>query len=274
MTSPLERLHHGDGSTTHPLQVLHLHWIPEPLRKFGVQADLNQEHAVAAVAWAAIGPVLAIGGGLVFGLWYAIAVATTLVVVPVILAARWSGRRTHQLVSALPDGVEMVGRSLRSGASFTQALHEVVADAPPVLATELRQVLDGIEMGQPAWHSLRVWADDVGQPEVRIVASAFALASENEAGASRSLEGVSQSLRDRTALAGEIRSHTAQAAASMQALVLLPVGFLTIDSLGDQRTIGYLTTERLGQFCLVIGVVLNTAGWAWMKSIVHRRLPA
>jgi tight adherence protein B len=274
MASPLERLHHGDRSTTHPRRLPHLQTIPEPLRKFGVQADLNQEHAVAAVAWAAIGPFLAIGAGLVFGLWSGIAVATTLVVVPIVLAARWSGRRTNQLLSALPDAVEMVGRSLRSGASFTQALHEVAADAPPVVAVEMRQVLGGIEMGQPAWHSLRAWADDVGRPEVRIVASALALASENEAGASRSLEGVSQSLRDRTALAAEIRSHTAQAAASMQALVLLPVGFLSIDALGDQRSIRYLTTERLGQLCLVIGVLLNTVGWAWMKSIVHRRLPS
>jgi tight adherence protein B len=274
MASPLERLHHGDYQTTHPHRLPQLQSIPQPLRKFVVQADLNHEHGVAAVAWAGIGPVLAIGAGLVFGLWYGIVVATTLIVVPLVLAARWSGRRTRQLVSALPDAVEMVGRSLRSGASFTQALHEVAAEAPRVFATEIQQVLDGIEMGQPGWQALRAWADEVGRPEVRIVASALALASENEAGSSRALEGVSQSLRDRSALAAEIRSHTAQAAVSMQALVLLPLGFLSIESLGDQRTIRYLTSERLGQLCLVIGVVLNIVGWAWMKSIVHRRLPS
>lgn len=264
----LVRLHGRAGSN--------LVWaqLPSPMSTFAVDAALTDDHMSALLLWTGFGTMVVGSTSLMVGPTEALVMATLVVVVPIGLARRWTGRRTRQVVAALPNLVDMVGRSLRSGASLTQSLSEAAADSPPALAHEFDAVLAGIGRGQPAAQALRSWADRVPHVEVRIVAAALALASRNEAGTSQALDGVSQSLRDRASLRLEIRSQTAQAAASMQALVVLPLAFLCFDAIGSGQTIRFLTTESRGRVCLMLAVVLDVAGGIWISSMVRRRSPS
>jgi len=201
-------------------------------------------------------------------------VITVGLLVPVAVVVRRSGRRAQLLVGALADFVDTLGRSLRSGASFATALTEATASQPPVLRAELELVSVSVQHGQHIADALAELVARWPRPEVRIVGAALALASENETGSARALDGVSQTLRDRAAIANEVRTHSAQATASLYALVALPVGFLCIDAVGSKQATTYLTTSSFGWFCLVIGVVCDLVGWLWMTALVRRRLPA
>ncbi len=264
---PVERLHGTAGSN----------WVwarlPAPVSTFAIEAELNDDHMGALLLWVGLGVVLVATASLVVGLAEGLVMAVLVVAVPVAVAWRWSGRRTQSLVAALPDFVDRVGRSLRSGASLMQSVTEAAADSRPPLARELELVLGAMGRGQPPGQALRSWAERVPHAEVRIVAAALALASRNEAGTSRALEGVSQSLRDRSSLRTEIRSQTAQAAASMQALVVLPAVFLCFDAIGSGHTIRFLTTEPLGRGCLMSAIVLDIIGGMWISSMVRGRSP-
>jgi tight adherence protein B len=264
---PLARLYPRSGS----------HWqrssLPAPLARFAFEADLTDDHLSALVLWLGFGA--AISGALLalVGMAQSLVMGAAIVVIPLVVARHWAGRRTRRLVAALPDVVDMIGRSLRSGASLAQALREAAADGPSTVGGELAVVVGGVGRGQPTPQALQAWVERMPRPEVRIVAAALALASRNEAGTTRALDGVGHSLRDRAALTAEIRSQSAQAAASMQALVLLPALFLGIDAIGSQGTVRFLTREPLGQVCLVAAVVLDVVGWLWMAAITRRRSP-
>ena len=252
---PLARLHPRPGS----------YWqrsaLPAPFARFAFEADLTDDHLSALVLWLGFGAAISGAVLALVGMAQSIVMGAAVVAVPLLVARQRAGRRTRRLVAALPDVVDMIGRSLRSGASLTQALREAAADGPSPVG------------GEPTPHALQAWVERIPRPEVRIVAAALALASRNEAGTMRALDGVSHSLRDRAALTAEIRSQSAQAAVSMQALVLMPALFLGIDAIGSQRTVRFLTEEPSGQVCLVVAVVLGVVGWLWMAAIIRRRSP-
>lgn len=247
--------------------------LPGWLGRICTTADIGNDHIVGFGVWLVVGCAVGLTTAVFGDLRLALAVFAVVIVTPAGFVFQRSGRRALRLVGSLPATVDLIARSLRSGASFTQALSEASDQTNSLVADELRSILDDVQRGVPISAAMRTWAERSGQVEVRIVASALALASENEAGSTRALEGVSQSLRDRRALNGEIRALTAQASASLRAMVLLPVGFVLLDALTAQTVVRFLTGEPFGRLCLFAGVALELVGWLWMRALVQRQLP-
>ncbi len=81
---------------------------------------------------------------------------------------------------------------------------------------------------------------------------------------------VARTLRERAALAGELRAQTAQARASAAALSALPLLFTGLCALADRGVLSFLTGTLLGAACLVAGAGLQAMGLLWM----HRTIAA
>lgn len=238
-----------------------------------VGADIEQVHRAGLRWWLAGGFTLAMMGRVLVGPAFALGVCVAVLLGPIVMLVRWSGRRHRRVVAELPLWLEMIDRSLRSGSSFRQALRESHEGIEGPLRQELTPVLSSLAGGSPLSAVLGQLVDSVPGTEIRLVAASLSLAAENEAGVGRALAGVSQALRDRAALRDEVVGTTAQAAASMHALVLLPVAFLGFDGLVGGSTLTFLVAQPLGRLCLVVGCTLNIAGWVWMRLTIRRRLP-
>lgn len=264
---PLARLH-GDTERADLLQQL-----PPVAAGFARAADLRDEHVAALVLWCCIGCGLVVASGVWGGIASALPPAVALVAVPAGLAIRWRHRQMHRLVAALPTFVDMFGRSLSSGASFVQALNEAAADSPPALAADLHRIVGDVRLGRTPAHALRAWAGRTDSAEVRLVAGALAVASEHESGTGLAISGLSASLADRAVLVAEVRTQSAQAIASVYALVALPIGFVFMDAVGGGTTVRFLISDTLGRVCLIAAIILDVLGWAWMRTIVGRRVP-
>lgn len=237
-------------------------------------ADLQPAHLSALRWWAGGGAALALIGSVMVGPAWAVGVGLVLVTIPVLVLVKWSGRRHRRIVAALPDWLDMVARSLRSGSSFRRALVEGHGSVVGPLAVELRPLVDSVRVGDPISTSLNRFVEAVPGAEGRLVAASLALASDNEAGMGRALAGVNQSLRDRATLRDEVVGLAAQATASVHALVFLPAGFLAFDALAGGSAVAFLAGHPLGRVCLVSGCFLNIAGWVWMRLAIQRRLPS
>lgn len=237
-------------------------------------ADLHQTHLEALRWWAGGGAALALAGSIALGPAWLVSAGLVIVAVPSLVLVKWSGRRHRRIVDGLPEWLDMVARSLRSGSSFRLALVEAHESAAGPLALELRPLVDAIQAGEPVAESLSQFVEAVPGAEVRLVAASLALASDNEAGMGRALAGVNQSLRDRAALRDEVVGLASQATASMHALVFLPVGFVAFDALAGGSALAFLFGKSLGRVCLIAGCVLNVIGWVWMRLTIQRRLPS
>jgi tight adherence protein B len=181
---------------------------------------------------------------------------------------RWEERRARAARRrAWPSVADEIGSALRSGASLRQALGAVAADGG-VVATRLADLLNPLSRGDDLARAARRWAERSSDGDERLLAGAVELA----AGATRAepalFDTVSRTLRERSALAGEVRAHTAQARASAVALSALPFVFTGLCALADRSVLSFLVGTAPGAACLVTGAGLQAFGLWWMHRTI------
>ena len=166
------------------------------------------------------------------------------------------------------DLLEGVARSLRAGASLQTALEQAAEVGSGTVTAELANVLVAVRRGAPLGPALDRWS--AGDDPVRTMTGvALGLGAELGGARAQALDGAAASLRDRAALAGEIRALTSQARASAGVMVLAPVGFAAFSWVAGAGTSPVFTTP-VGLTCLVAGLTLDALGAWWMAAWTRR----
>ncbi len=233
------------------------------------EADLPVSAALAWTAWLGalgVGPLLAVAVG---GPGLAGVAALAVVIGPVLVVRTRRGRADDRLEAALPGALEAVARSLRSGASLRQAVEEAgrAGGGGRALAAELARA--AAEAGQGA--SLVSALEAVGArrplPGVRLGVAALCLGAETGGAQARAVDGVAATVRERLAVAAELRALSSQARISALVIGVAPVGFGAFAAATDPRTSQFLLHTSGGLVLLVVGLVLDALGWLWMQRL-------
>ena len=172
--------------------------------------------------------------------------------------------------AALPETLESMARSLRSGTSLRLAIAEAGASAPEPLADGLDEIARSVARGRPLNAAIDRWRDATPGDGVPLTAAALGLSAELGGAAARSLDGVAGTLRDRNAVRREVRALSAQARASAVVIGSAPVAFLLVVAAADPGAIGFLVGSPIGLVCLASGLGLDALGAWWMRGIVRR----
>jgi len=187
---------------------------------------------------------------------------------PWLLLSARRGRAATAVEAGLPPVLEATARGLRAGASLPVALAAAASGAAPAVAADLSSLADGAaESGLVS--ALDRWAASRPLPGVRLAAAALALAAEVGGGGARALDGVAITLRQRQAVAGEVRALATQARLSAVVLTVAPLVFAALAAAGDPRTASVLLRSSVGQGCLAMGLGLDAIGAAWMARITR-----
>jgi len=187
---------------------------------------------------------------------------------PWLLLSARRGRAASAVEAALPPVLEATARGLRAGASLPVALAAAASGAAPVVVADLNAMAQGAaDAGLVA--ALDRWAVDRPLPGVRLAVAALALATEVGGAGARALDGVAITLRQRQAVAGEVRALATQARLSAVVLTLAPLAFAALAAAGDPRTASMLVRSPVGQGCLALGLGLDAIGAAWMARITR-----
>lgn len=178
------------------------------------------------------------------------------------------GRGPAAIEAGLPPVLEATARGMRAGASLPHALAAAAPGATRGLAGDLDRVAGGAaDAGLVV--ALDRWAVARPLPGVRLAAAALALAAEVGGGGARALDGVALTLRQRQAVAGEVRALATQARLSAVVLTIAPIAFAALAVASDPRTATVLLGSPVGQVCLAVGLVLDAVGAAWMARITR-----
>jgi tight adherence protein B len=188
---------------------------------------------------------------------------------------RWWASRTDRRrpIDGLPVLLEDVARGLRAGSSLRQACAEAAATADGAVAAGLVSAVGEAERGQPLAQAFTTWAAASTLPEERLAAGALALAAAAGGPQARAVDGVAATLRERRAVATEIRAQSAQARLSALVIGGLPVLFLLWAVTTDRRTAAFLVKGPAGWACLGVGLGLEVAGAAWMRRLLRGAAP-
>lgn len=242
---------------------------PAPVRGWLDRAEIGVDPAVAWTAWlaaaGAIGAASLVLGGVALA-----AVAVVGAAVGPALVLRSRRRRSEVRVEVeLPAALEAVARALRSGASLHGALDEAPAQCRGPLAAELERMARAARGGQPLQRALAALAVRRPLPGVRLAVAALSVAIETGAAHARAVDGVAATLRERLAVAAEVRAQSAQARLSAVVIGLAPVVFGAFALAADPRVGDLLLRTPLGVAILAAGLGLDAAGWWWMQRLVR-----
>jgi tight adherence protein B len=186
------------------------------------QADVSVGEVVAAMA------VLALLSFTLASIWLGslvlgAAVACAATALP-LLYLRWQRRRVEQrFVAQLLDTVGLLASSVRSGHSLLQALEHVTTEAPEPTRSAIALVVREVGLGASQEDALERLADRLPTDDLELIVSALNVHHQIGGSLAKVLDSISDTIRERVRIEGDIRGLTAQQSYSAYILSLLPV---------------------------------------------------
>jgi tight adherence protein B len=171
--------------------------------------------------------------------------------------------------SGLAAALDDVGRGLRAGCSLVQAVETAAGRADGVAAQRLDGLVVATARGVPLEQAAMAWGADAPTADERLAAVALSLAAAGGTEPGRAVDGVAATLRERAALAAEVRAQSAQARLSALVIAVLPLAFAAWCLVADPRSAAFLVTTPAGWACAAVGLALEALGVWWMARILR-----
>jgi tight adherence protein B len=182
--------------------------------------------------------------------------------------ARKARRRRERFVELLPDNLQMLTSTLRSGYGLLQALDNVAQEAEEPARSEFQRVLVEIRFGRDPGEALHALADRVESEDFRWVVGAIEINREIGGDLAVILDNVATTIRERQRLVRQVQTLTAEGRISAYVLIGLPIVMALLMSLINP---GYLEPllEGVGLAINAVGAALLLTGWLWMRRLIR-----
>jgi tight adherence protein B len=142
---------------------------------------------------------------------------------PQIYIKRKQAQRLQRFEAQLVDMLNLMVSGLRAGYSTIQALEAVSSELSPPISEEFRRVVQEIQIGIPMEKALENLLRRVPSTDLDFIVTAMNVQREVGGNLAEILDTISETIRERIRIKGEIRTKTAQARTSATIVSLLPV---------------------------------------------------
>ena len=146
-------------------------------------------------------------------------------------------KRIRKFQDQLPEGCDLIARSLRAGHAFTSGMKLAADEFAEPLGTEFQDTLEEINYGVSTQQALKSLAERIDCPEVKYFVVAVILQRETGGNLAELLEALAQLMRDKVKFEGKVRTLAAEG--KITALILVMTPFLMALYL-EFNTPGYL----------------------------------
>ncbi len=219
-------------------------------------------YLIAVVLAGILGGVL--GGAIAAGLIVLVIVA----LVPPAIVLYLANRRRAQFQEQLPDFLQLIASTLRSGYSLMQGVEASAQEVIEPTKRELQRVVTEARLGMPLVDALRNVALRMDSRDFEWAVMAIGIQREVGGNLAELLDTVADTMRERDRLRRDIKSLTAEGRISAIVLGLLPIGLgLMIYTLNPDY-IGSLFDRTLGLIMLGGAGFLMLIGFGWMYKII------
>jgi tight adherence protein B len=186
---------------------------------------------------------------------------------------RYRQRRRQRALSAqLPDTVSLLSNALKAGYSLPQALDSVANNASSPISDEFARVVRELNLGGSLEQSLNNLVKRAGNDDLDLIITAAIIQSQVGGNLARVLDNISDTIRERVRVKGQISALTAQGRASAWIITLLPVGLGILLYVLTPDYFGVMTRTRTGLGLLVVAGVMIAFGNYFTRRIGRVRL--
>jgi len=179
-----------------------------------------------------------------------------------------TSRRAAAFADQLPDMLQLVSGSLRSGFSLNQSVTAVVREGTEPMASEISRTLTETRLGSELEDALDRLADRMQSPDLHWVVMAVRISREVGGNLAEVLLNTVATMRERAQIRGQIRVLSAEGRISARILIALPFLLGGYFLLFNPNYMHPLFTTAIGLVLLVSGAVLLVIGSFWITRLV------
>jgi tight adherence protein B len=193
-------------------------------------------------------------------------------VVPVVTRVIVKGRvnkKRKAFREQLPENLDVLAGALRAGHSLVGAMNVMLEGAAEPFKSEFRRVLQDEQLGVPLDDALMVMSRRMDNPDVEQVAIVTRLQREAGGNTAEVLDRVVDNIRGRMELERLVQVLTAQGRIARYILTAIPVFLLAFFLLVNAPWLEPLWETTLGNFAMVMWVIMLVGGWFAIKKIVE-----
>jgi tight adherence protein B len=197
---------------------------------------------------------------------------------PVGLVSVWVGtamfrriradRRARAFAAQLPDALQLIVGSLRTGFSLTQAIEAMIRELPDPLSTEFARAMGETRLGVPLEDALDRVAQRMACTDLSWAVVAVRVQREVGGNLAEVLETTVATMRERDSLRRHVRALSAEGRLSAYVLVAMPFALAAFMFFLRREYLRPLYTHPLGILMLAAGGFLVLAGSFWMSRMV------
>jgi len=221
-----------------------------------------------------VSTLLALGGYLVVLRLYPNPIVPALAavaaaVVPISFVAIKRSRRMRAFERTFPEAIDLLGRAVRAGHSFSTGLEMIATELPEPVSGEFRTAFDEQNFGLPLRDALLNLAERVPIIDVQFFVTALLVQKETGGNLAEILDKLAHVVRDRFRILGEVRVRTAQGRLTASILMALPPLMTVIMRALNPSYINTLFTDPWGPYMLGGAAVLQVIGSLLLWKIVN-----
>ena len=188
--------------------------------------------------------------------------------VPFLILSMLINKRSARFHEQLPDTLNFISGSMRSGYGLLQAMQAAAKESLPPMSTEIKRTLAEARLGLPLEEALQKMAERVNEDNFNWTVMAVNIQREVGGNLAEVLEIVADTIRERDKVKKQIKILTAEGRLSAVILSILPVVIAILFFIINPSYMLLLVTTGFGLALVASGLVLFTIGVLWLRKIV------
>ena len=192
--------------------------------------------------------------------------------VPELLLESIRKKRAKQLNDQLPQALSLISNGLRAGFSFSQAMAVVGREMEAPIADEFAKVLRDNSYGKNMDEALMELGKRTADEDLDIFITTLLIHLQVGGDLSEILDTISETIRERVKLKGDIRTMTAQSQMSAVIIGIMPVTIAAVMFVLNPSYIGSLFSNPLGLMMLGVAGAMILLGAFLLTRIVKVKI--
>ncbi|MDL1983402.1 MAG: type II secretion system F family protein [Deltaproteobacteria bacterium] len=246
--------------------------IPGPQRLNRLLQQANAQYRLGVFILLAIFLALTgfLAGVLITGNYaLSIIIAPALAGIPFFYLCQKKKKRMEKFQRQLPEGLELIARSLKAGHSFPSGMKLAADEFDDPLGPEFDETLNEINFGVSVPDALKNLADRIDCPDLKFFVISVILQRETGGNLAEIIESLAYIIRERFKLYGKIKILAAEG--KLSAIILVAIPFLIIIALRfiNPDYINTLLSEPAGRIMSGMAAFMMALGILVMKKMVN-----
>lgn len=178
-------------------------------------------------------------------------------------------RRQNKFLEELPNALEVMVRSIRSGLPLNDAMRLIASDGQEPVKSEFRRVIEAQQVGLSIPEACTRMMLTMPLPEVNFLAIVITIQGQAGGNLSEALGNLAKVLRERRKMKAKVQALSMEAKASAVIIGALPFIVATLVYLTSPQYISILFTDVRGHLILGFAGVWMSIGIIVMRNMIN-----